>query len=183
MTQKIVLVVDLDHTLINTDLLYESSLCVLKKRPWLIFIYPFWFFRGKGYLKTQLVKRCPIDVEKLPYIQTSIDYIKQRKRQGARVILATASHKKYALAVAKYTQLFDDVMASDADFNLSSHYKADKLVQRFGVQGFDYMGDHLRDLPVWAASNLAILVNVDDKIIRRTAHLNTLLISKKSALD
>ena len=70
-------------------------------------------------------------------------------------------------------------MASNANFNLSSQNKADKLVKRFGHKGFDYMGDHIRDMPVWEASNLSILVNVTDKIINRTAHLNTLLISKK----
>jgi phosphoserine phosphatase len=45
------------------------------------------------------------------------------------------------------------------------HNKADKLVERFGKQGFDYIGDHMRDLPVWQASNLAILVNVPAKVI------------------
>ena len=181
MSKDIPLIVDLDHTLINTDLLFESSKGVLKQQPWLILLYPFWFFQGKGYLKDQLVRRFTIDVSVLPYIQDTIDYINERKKQGSIIILATASHKDYAFAVAKYIDLFDDVMASNADFNLSSHNKADKLVERFGHKGFDYMGDHMRDMPVWEASNLSILVNVTDKIINRTAHLNTLLISKKGS--
>ncbi|MDB3893363.1 hypothetical protein N9345_04180 [Candidatus Thioglobus sp.] len=179
MSKNIPLIVDLDHTLINTDLLFESSKGALKQQPWLIFLYPFWFFQGKGYLKDQLVRRFTMDVSTLPYIQDTIDYINERKKQGSTIILATASHKDYAFAVAKYIGLFDDVMASNADFNLSSHNKADKLVERFGHKGFDYMGDHMRDMPVWEASNLSILVNVTDKIINRTAHLNTLLISRK----
>ncbi|SMN15580.1 UbiA prenyltransferase family protein [uncultured Candidatus Thioglobus sp.] len=177
--KRVPLIVDLDHTLINTDLLYESSIGVLKKQPWIIFLYPFWFLKGKGYLKSQLVKRFEIDVAKLPYIQATIDYINERKKQGDVIILATASYKDYAFSVAKHIKLFDDVMASNADFNLSSHNKADKLVARFGKKNFDYMGDHMRDMPVWEVSNLSILVNVDDKIISRTTHLNTLLISKK----
>ncbi|MDB2590592.1 hypothetical protein N9Y32_06160 [Candidatus Thioglobus sp.] len=179
MSKNIPLIVDLDHTLINTDLLFESSKGVLRQQPWLIFLYPFWFFQGKGYLKDQLVRRFTMDVSTLPYIQDTIDYINERKKQGSTIILATASHKDYAFAVAKYIGLFDDVMASNADFNLSSHNKADKLVERFGHKGFDYMGDHMRDMPVWEASNLSILVNVTDKIINRTEHLNTLLISRK----
>ena len=174
------LIVDLDHTLINTDLLFESSMGVLKSKPWLIVMFPFWFAKGKGYLKDQLVKRFTIDVTELPYIQETIDYINERKKLGSRVILATASHKYYAFAVAKHIKLFDDVMASNKDFNLSSHNKADKLIERFGSKGFDYMGDHMRDMPVWEASNLSILVNVSDKIIKNTQHLNTLLISKKN---
>ena len=212
MTEKIPLIVDLDHTLINTDLLYESSIAVLKKNPLLIFVYPFWFFKGKGYLKSQLVKRFSIDANTLPYIQTTIDYIIQRKKQGSKIILATASHKDYAFEVAKhfarkgqqdivtddqsnldlfadktqkvkntssYSALFDDVMASNAQFNLSSHNKAEKLVERFGNKKFDYMGDHMRDLPVWEASNLAILVNGSDRVIKNTRHLNTLILSEK----
>ncbi len=180
MTNTTPLIVDLDHTLINTDLLYESSIGVLKKQPWLIFTYPFWFFKGKGYLKNQLAMRHEIDVTILPYLQETINYIHERKKQGSKVILATASHKDYAFAVAKHVELFDDVMASNAEFNLSSHNKAAKLIERFGNQGFDYMGDHMRDMPVWEASNLAILVNVTNKVIKHTVHLNTLLISTRN---
>jgi len=212
-SNNIPLIVDLDHTLIDTDLLYESSIAVLKKNPWLILLYPFWFAKGKGYLKAQLVKRYSIDAKTLPYIQDTIDYIIERKKQGSPIILATASHKDYAFEVVKYFQtrknnetivnnernldffaekteilkskpagnsLFDDVMASNADFNLSSHNKAQKLIERFGKKQFDYMGDHMRDLPVWEASNLSILVNVSDKVIKKTQHLDTLILSRKN---
>ncbi len=210
---NIPLIVDLDHTLINTDLLYESSMAVLKKSPWLIFLFPFWFAKGKGYLKEQLVKRFSIDTRTLPYIQETIDYITERKKQGSLIILATASHKDYAFEVAKHFQtqknnetiidnkqnldffasstqtvknksingsLFDDVMASNADYNLSSHNKAQKLVERFGKKQFDYMGDHMRDIPVWEVANLSILVNASDRVIKNTQHLNTLILSRKN---
>ncbi len=173
------LIVDLDHTLINTDLLYESSIRSLKSNPLLIFIYPFWLLKGKGYLKDKLIKHCSINIQELPYIQHTIDYINERKKQGSEIVLATASHKYYAFAVAKHLQIFDDVMASNKDFNLSSHNKANKLIERFGNKGFDYMGDHMRDLPVWEASNLSILVNVPERVIKNTQHLDTLLLFKR----
>ena len=43
-TNSIPLIVDLDHTLIDTDLLFLSSLGVLTKSPWLIAHYFFWFW-------------------------------------------------------------------------------------------------------------------------------------------
>lgn len=174
------LIVDLDHTLIDTDLLYESSLAVLKKSPILILLYPFWLMKGKGYLKDQLVKRFTIDVTMLPYNDITINYIKERKKSGSKVVLATASHKYYAFAVAKHLGIFDDVMATNKDFNLSSHNKASKLIEKFGDKGFDYIGDHMRDLPVWEASNLSILVNVTNRVIKNTQHLEVLILSKKS---
>ena len=174
------LVVDLDHTLIETDLLFLSSLGVLVRRPWLTFHYFFWLWKGKGYLKDQLVKRFEINFPELPYNQSVISYILQRKKQGCKIVLATASHKNYAFAVAKHLKLFDDVMASHKDFNLSSHDKAKTLVQRFGERNFDYMGDHMRDLPVWEVSQLSIIVNATNRIISSTKHLNTLILSNKN---
>ena len=174
------LVVDLDHTLIETDLLFLSSLGVLGKNPWLVFHYFYWLWKGKSYLKDQLVRRYEINIPELPYNQSVISYILQRKKQGCKIVLATASHKNYAFAVAKHLKLFDDVMASHKDFNLSSHDKANTLVQRFGERNFDYMGDHMRDLPVWEVSQLSIIVNATNRIIANTKHLNTLILSNKN---
>jgi len=176
---RVPLIVDLDHTLIDTDLLVESSKGVLRQSPWLIFHYFYWLSKGKGYLKDQLVKRFEINIEELPYNDTVITYIQKRKKLGDSVILATASHKNYAYAVAKHLRIFDDVMASNKDFNLSSHNKATKLIQRFGDGQFDYMGDHMRDIPVWEASNLGIIVNATKRIINNTGHVKTLVLSKK----
>jgi hypothetical protein len=39
------LIVDWDHTLIDTDLLVESSIATLKKSPWLVALYPFWLLK------------------------------------------------------------------------------------------------------------------------------------------
>ena len=174
------LIVDLDHTLIDTDLLFLSSLGVLTKSPWLIGHYFFWLWKGKGYLKDQLVRRFEINILELPYNESVINYIMQRKKQGSKIILATASHKNYAFAVAKHLKIFDDVMASNKDFNLSSHNKAETLVNRFGEKNFDYMGDHMRDIPVWEVSHLSIIVNATNRIITNTKHLNTLVLSSKS---
>ena len=174
------LIVDLDHTLIDTDLLFLSSLGVLTKSPGLIAHYFFWLWKGKGYLKDQLVKRFEINIPELPYNESVISYIMKRKKEGSKIVLATASHKNYAFAVAKHLQIFDDVMASNKDFNLSSHNKANSLVKRFGEKNFDYMGDHIRDLPVWEVSRLSIIVNATNRIITSTKHLKTLVISSKA---
>lgn len=36
------LCVDLDGTLIKSDLLFESLACLLRKKPWLVPLVPFW---------------------------------------------------------------------------------------------------------------------------------------------
>ena len=173
------LIVDLDHTLIDTDLLFLSSLGVLSKRPWLIGHYLFWLFKGKGFLKDQLVRRFEINIPELPYNESVISYIMERKKEGCKIVLATASHKNYAFAVAKHLKIFDDVMATNKDFNLSGQKKADSLVDRFGEKNFDYMGDHMRDLPVWEVSRLSIIVNATNRIVTSTKHLKIFVLSSK----
>ena len=51
------LCVDLDGTLIRTDLLWESLLALLKQRPLSIFQLPFWLLKGRAYFKHQHVFR------------------------------------------------------------------------------------------------------------------------------
>ena len=177
---SIPLIVDLDHTLIDTDLLFLSSLGVLTKSPWLIAHYFFWLWKGKGYLKDQLVRRFEINIPELPFNESVISYIMERKKEGSKIVLATASHKNYAFAVAKHLKIFDDVMASNKDFNLSSHNKANTLVNRFGERNFDYIGDQMRDLPVWEVSRLSIIVNATSRIMINTRHLKTMVISSKA---
>lgn len=171
------LIVDLDHSLITIDLLQFSSKKALCINPLLIFIIPFWLMRGKGFLKDKLSQRVFIDATKLPYNQLVIKYIKQRKSIGDNIILATASHYKYANAVAEHLQFFDEVMASDKFFNLSSHNKAKKLVEKFGNKNFDYIGDHSRDIPVWKAADLTIIVaSSTAKVMQKTINFNRIIV-------
>ena len=45
------LVVDLDGTFLNTDLLYESIVLLIKRNPLYVFLIPIWLLQGKIYLK------------------------------------------------------------------------------------------------------------------------------------
>ena len=51
---KIPLCVDLDGTLIKTDLLWESLLALLKQRPLSIFQLPFWLLKGRAHFKHEI---------------------------------------------------------------------------------------------------------------------------------
>jgi len=42
------LVVDLDGTLIHTDMLHESALRVMRDNPWKTLCIPFWMNKGKA---------------------------------------------------------------------------------------------------------------------------------------
>ena len=153
------LVVDLDGTLIHTDMLHESALKVLRDHPMSTLLIPLWLMRGKAVLKEQLAKRLKFDASILPYNEQLLPWLRAQKSEGRQLILCTASDQKIAEAVASHLNLFDDVMASDGQTNLSGIHKASALSERFYPTGFDYVGNSHKDLPVWQHANRAIVVN------------------------
>ena len=44
------LVVDLDGTLVKTDLLVESVLALVKQKPWYLLLLPLWLLGGTRYI-------------------------------------------------------------------------------------------------------------------------------------
>jgi 4-hydroxybenzoate polyprenyltransferase len=83
------------------------------------------------------------------------------------VVLATASHHLLAERIAQHLSLFDEVIATEGDRNLSAVEKRDALVQGYGEHGFDYVGNSRDDLPVWAAARQAYVVNASPGVERR----------------
>ena len=71
------LCVDLDGTLVRTDLLWESFLILLKSKPWTMIILPFLLIRGKAALKNWIALQVEVDVSVLPYHRSFLSYLKQ----------------------------------------------------------------------------------------------------------
>ena len=154
------LCVDLDGTLIRTDLLLESLLILIKKRPWTVFQIPFWLLRGgRANLKHAIAQRVNIDVELLPFQAELVEFLKKEQASGRPLILTTASHHKFAHQVADHLGIFAQVHASDANCNLSGSIKRDALIQHYGTNNFDYAGNSRADFPVWSMAEHAVVVN------------------------
>ena len=161
------LVVDLDGTLLHSDLLYETSMAYARGKP-LQLLKPFaWLSKGKAALKGGLAEATQIDVSVLPYDAQVIELIENERRNGRKVVLATASHFTLAEQISEHLQLFDQVLASDGECNLSAHKKRDLLVAHYGEKGFDYVGNSHDDVPVWAVAKRAYVVNPDSGVERR----------------
>ncbi len=149
------LVVDLDGTLIRTDMLHESALRVLRDSPGSALRIPLWLSRGKALLKERLAGLVEIDPASLPYNTELLEWLKVQKSEGRKLILCTASDKSLALAIAEHLTIFDEVMASDGVTNLAGPNKAAVLHQRFGQAGFDYVGNSSADIAVWRCARNA----------------------------
>jgi 4-hydroxybenzoate polyprenyltransferase/phosphoserine phosphatase len=154
------IVVDLDGTLIRSDVLVESGFAFLRSAPHRFYEPLAWLARGgKAVLKSHLAKSTHIDVAVLPYDGQLIEWLHEARKAGHPLVLATASHERFAREIADHLGLFDRVFATNETVNLSSHRKRDALVAAYGEKGFDYVGNSHDDVPVWEAADRAYLVN------------------------
>jgi 4-hydroxybenzoate polyprenyltransferase/phosphoserine phosphatase len=160
------LVVDLDGTLIHTDMLHESAINAFHNSPLSIFNYALWLRKGKANLKKKLAAQAHLDSKLLPYNLDLLSWLKEQKSAGRKLILCTASDQKIANSISLYVGLFDEVIASNGEQNLAGKNKAAHLESRFGHKGFDYIGNSKTDLWVWARARRAILVNASDKLVK-----------------
>ncbi len=163
------LVIDLDGTLLRSDLLVESGLLYLRNAPLRFWAPLAWLMQGKAVLKEKLAESVEIDVALLPYSLEVVERARSARAAGRQVVLATASDGKLARQVAEHLGIFDDVMASDGTSNLSAGRKRDALVVRFGEGRFDYIGNAHDDLHILAAARRGFLIHPEPGVAARGA--------------
>jgi 4-hydroxybenzoate polyprenyltransferase len=164
------LFVDLDGTLVKSDLLVESFLDVIKRNPLVIFHTPFWFLRGKAYFKQKIAERAHVDSKLLPYNKSFVSFLKSEAVKGRQLILASASHETLARQVADHFGFFQKVLASDGKLNLTGERKLEEILKVSQEGEFDYAGNAPIDLRIWSHCRTAFLVNPSrglEKALRR----------------
>lgn len=145
------LVVDLDGTLVRSDLLWESLVLFLRHHLLRAFLLPLWLLQGRVAFKERLAQAVAPDVAALPYDRAVLELVAAERARGRAVVLATGSPRRFAEAVAAHHRLFDLVLATGDGINLTSHGKAHRLHALYGAGGYDYIGNARADLPVWLA--------------------------------
>lgn len=169
--KKLPLCVDCDGTLLRTDLLHEAIFRLMKQSLFSLLLLPYWLLRGKAFMKAQLADRVIIDATLLPYNESLINYLKSERDEGRQIVLATASHHKFAKAVAEHLGIFNKVVATNSNMNLSGSNKANLLMEMFGERGFDYVGNSRVDLNVWRHAAGAVVVNASTSLANEVAQV------------
>lgn len=162
---NIPLCVDLDGTLIRTDLMFECIVLLLKKNPLYIFVIPFWILKGRYFLKYKLNEFVEPEYNSIPVNYDVIKFAENEKKKGRKIILITASIQKYAEKFKGRFDVFDEAIGSKDGLNLVGKAKSKYLVDRFGNRGFDYIGDSIKDTFVWQYCRIAHIVNPSGKLI------------------
>jgi|GEM_PF-2623434 len=161
------IVVDLDGTLVNSDMLVENLFLFLRLYPLRFYRLFFWLLRGKAYFKQRLADAILPDVEALPYNHNLLDWLRVQHDAGLRLVLATASDIRIAQAVATHLGIFDEVMGTDGTRNLSAGHKRQALVDRFGERNYAYVGNSHADLPVWRSAAGIHVVNPERGVLAK----------------
>jgi len=169
--KSIPLAVDLDGTLIATDLLWEGLFLLLRQNPLAIFLVPFWLAKGPAHLKGEIARRIELDPASLPYRETLLARLRAERAAGRVIVLATGTPRRFAEAIAKHLGVFDAVLATDGRHNLTSERKRAALIEAYGDGGFDYAGNSRHDLKVFDAARAAVIVAPDRHAARwQAAH-------------
>jgi 4-hydroxybenzoate polyprenyltransferase len=152
--------VDLDHTLLRVDLLRERLLLAILRNPVLLFQSIFWLLNGgRTRLKTEIARRASLNVSHLPYNDELLSFLKEERKAGLSLVLATATPIVWAQAIAKHLGIFSHVLATDEKHgNLKGRRKLEIILQDAGGKAFGYAGDADCDRPIFEAAQLPIVV-------------------------
>ncbi len=161
------LVVDLDGTLVRSDLLLETAFAHIGRDPFSLPAICRALLSGKAGLTHFIATNADFAPELLPFEEAVLSKIREAKGQGRKVYLASASNERLVSIVADHLGLFDGTFASDETINLAGTAKAQRLVHAFGEAGFDYIGNDRADLPVWEKAAKRIAIRCSPSIIPR----------------
>ncbi|MEM1353849.1 MAG: UbiA family prenyltransferase [Planctomycetota bacterium] len=153
------LVVDLDQTLVTTDTLWESVLKLVREQG-LVSLLPAVsaLRRGREAFKSFLADRVMPDPALLPYHPGVIAQVRAARDAGRPVWLVSAADQRIVHAVASHLGLFDQALGSTRQTNLKGGAKLEAIKALAGDRGYEYIGDHRADLPIWreAVANHAV---------------------------
>jgi len=155
--------VDLDGTLIRTDLLWESLVGALRRHPLASLGALARLRHGRAPMKQALAVLAEIDVAALPYNEPLVAWLRGEARKGRAIWLATAADERLARAVAQHLGLFSGVLASDGSRNLKGARKLEAIRAHRGGD-FAYCGNGPEDVQIFAASREAIVVNASPAV-------------------
>ncbi len=153
------LCVDLDGTLIYSDLLWECLVLLLKNNPLYLLLVPFWFVTGgRPNLKRQAARRALLQPKNVPYNPELLAFLRTEHERGRQIVLATAADQELAEQIAAHTGVFDQVHGTGEGKNLKGRAKADFLCTTFGERSFEYVGNSAADMHVWRVARAAYVV-------------------------
>jgi 4-hydroxybenzoate polyprenyltransferase len=133
------LCIDVDSLLGRVNLLAESLLGSIKRRPIILALLPLWLLSGRAAFKSRLARLASIDASVVPYPAEPLSVIRSARDEGRRVWLISRSHLRYVNAIGDHLGPFDRILATTDEVNLAEREKGPRLEQLLGTDGFEYL--------------------------------------------
>lgn len=152
------LVVDMDGSLLATDILVEGFLRLALRHPLkALRAVGILFSKGRVSFKDFVFAHAGLDLQKLPVRPEVLALIEDHgQRSGGPVILASASPHQAVLQIGEVVGKFDHAVGSTT-VNLKGAKKLTEI-QRLCPKGFDYVGDSSCDLAIWSKARTAYVI-------------------------
>ncbi|MCV2889420.1 UbiA family prenyltransferase [Ruegeria aquimaris] len=152
------LVLDVDGTLLRTDLLLETIWAALAHNTVAALRIIFRNLAKPQLLKRELLTIARPDIALLPARQEVLDMAQAVKSQGGTVHLASGADKELVDAVAERFDIQGPNWGTTPERNLTLEEKAALICDRLGPEGYDYAGNSWADLPSWKSARRIIAV-------------------------
>ncbi len=166
---RLPLVVDVDGSLLKTDLLLESFWAALGRHPVLCLLAVLRFALNRPMLKLKLAEMAALNIDLVPLRDDVVKLMEKAGGEGREVVLASGSHISLVERLSARLGLGAGALGTDGLVNLTGHNKAAALVARFGKGGYAYIGDSAIDIPVWQAGAGGYVVAARGRLVRKIA--------------
>lgn len=170
-----ILFVDLDGTLIKSDLFFEGFVRLLRNDPLkCLQIVILWLQSGRSVAKNELCKFIEPEFGEIPLNDVVVDYLKEQKKKRRRIVLATASDQTWAKKIYERFDFFTDLLASNREFNCKGEQKLEKMREyaktHSKAETFEYLGNDYPDLDIWQYDDVTISVVSNDDLLLAAVH-------------
>jgi 4-hydroxybenzoate polyprenyltransferase len=162
------LVVDVDGTLVRSDLLWEGLLQLCVQRPSRIPGLIPALLRGKAAFKEYVAQESPLPMGAMPLEPAVLELIREARAAGRPVVLASGAHESHMEALCARVGA-NSSCASDGVVSLTGLAKLTRI--RVDFPHFDYAGNAVADLPLWVAARHAFALNPGPLTRYRAARL------------
>ena len=152
------LYVDLDGTLLKTDMLWEQ-LSILLRNPFRLLSAFLMLLKGKSAFKAYCLKYAGIpNPVLLPIHEEVLRIMHEHHANGIAVILATASMHEIAIEVKNAYPIIDECLGSNAHINLKGKNKAAAIIEHAMGREFAYIGNDQADISIWDKASAVLYV-------------------------
>ncbi|MGJ8559760.1 MAG: UbiA family prenyltransferase [Litorimonas sp.] len=150
------LILDVDGTLLKSDLTHEMILAAVMRDPGKALHYARVGTHDKPQMKQEMIARIGdrLDTDVAPLEPKIVALAEQAVADGREVHLCSGSEQSLVDRLGARLDFITECFGTSPTYNMTSKNKASFLSERF-PDGFDYAGNSTQDFKVWEAAHSA----------------------------